>query len=400
MQQTTIEDETMDLTAIQSALRDSNLDGWLFYDHHNRDPIAYRILGMTPARTSLAAGTTSSPRRASQRSSSTASSPTSSTPSPARKNSTPPGRSSSRNSKRCSTGATKIAMQYSPRNAIMYVSMVDAGTIELLRELRQRDRHLRRPRQPLRGRPHRRSRSPPTTSPNENSTPSSTQAGTRSANESVRTRAALTSTPWSSSSSERHRARRHGQGIRPQRLRRPQLRRLPLRAHRRHPPGPSAVATSSSSTSGRKLANDPSAVWYDITWTAVVGRAPTDREQHIFTTVRDARDAAIARVQDKPSHPTSPSQATRPTTPPARSSATQASPTGSPTVPATTSATELHGNGAHLDNLETHDYPPHPPQHLLLRRTRPLLPRRIRRPQRGQHDHPPRQRRGHRPHPD
>ena len=30
-------------------------------------------------------------------------------------------------------GATRIAMQYSPRNAIMYVSMVDAGTVEVLR---------------------------------------------------------------------------------------------------------------------------------------------------------------------------------------------------------------------------------------------------------------------------
>ena len=29
----------------------------------------------------------------------------------------------------------RIAMQYSPRNAIMYVSMVDAGTVELLREM-------------------------------------------------------------------------------------------------------------------------------------------------------------------------------------------------------------------------------------------------------------------------
>ncbi len=29
----------------------------------------------------------------------------------------------------------KLAMQYSPRNAIMYVSLVDAGTIEVLREL-------------------------------------------------------------------------------------------------------------------------------------------------------------------------------------------------------------------------------------------------------------------------
>ena len=33
------------------------------------------------------------------------------------------------------SGSTRIAMQYSPRNAILYVSMVDAGTVELLREM-------------------------------------------------------------------------------------------------------------------------------------------------------------------------------------------------------------------------------------------------------------------------
>src|ERR1700743_3758836 len=38
----------MNLDALQSALRDQNLDGWLFYDHHHRDPIAYRILGLDP----------------------------------------------------------------------------------------------------------------------------------------------------------------------------------------------------------------------------------------------------------------------------------------------------------------------------------------------------------------
>src|ERR1700759_5067468 len=38
----------MNLDAIQSALRDQHLDGWLFYDHHHRDPIAYRILGLDP----------------------------------------------------------------------------------------------------------------------------------------------------------------------------------------------------------------------------------------------------------------------------------------------------------------------------------------------------------------
>jgi len=38
----------MDHKAIQAALRDSGLDGWLFYDHHRRDPIAYRVLGIAP----------------------------------------------------------------------------------------------------------------------------------------------------------------------------------------------------------------------------------------------------------------------------------------------------------------------------------------------------------------
>ncbi|HWZ13133.1 MAG TPA: hypothetical protein VNX22_08345, partial [Acidobacteriaceae bacterium] len=37
----------MNLDKIQSALREQNLDAWLFYDHHHRDPIAYRILGLS-----------------------------------------------------------------------------------------------------------------------------------------------------------------------------------------------------------------------------------------------------------------------------------------------------------------------------------------------------------------
>jgi Xaa-Pro aminopeptidase len=38
----------MNLEAIQTALREANLDGWLFYDHHRRDPIAYRVLNINP----------------------------------------------------------------------------------------------------------------------------------------------------------------------------------------------------------------------------------------------------------------------------------------------------------------------------------------------------------------
>jgi len=36
----------MNLQAIQTALREQNIDAWLFYDHHHRDPIAYRVLGL------------------------------------------------------------------------------------------------------------------------------------------------------------------------------------------------------------------------------------------------------------------------------------------------------------------------------------------------------------------
>ena len=43
--------------------------------------------------------------------------------------------------------------------------------------------------------------------------------------------------------------------------------------------------------------DQPESIYYDITWTAVVGREPTEREQLVFTTVRDARDAAIRTVE-------------------------------------------------------------------------------------------------------
>ena len=40
----------MNLTEIQAELRAQKLDGWLFFDHHQRDPIAYRVLGFAARR--------------------------------------------------------------------------------------------------------------------------------------------------------------------------------------------------------------------------------------------------------------------------------------------------------------------------------------------------------------
>ena len=36
----------MDLEKIQQEIRNQKLDGWLFFDHHLRDPLAYRVLGL------------------------------------------------------------------------------------------------------------------------------------------------------------------------------------------------------------------------------------------------------------------------------------------------------------------------------------------------------------------
>ncbi len=128
-------DTKFDLAAIQQALRENKIDGWLFYDHHHRDPLAYSILGLDPnmhvtRRWYYFIPAQGEPKKLVHRIESF-------------RLDTLPGTKTAYSSwqelesqlQTLLTGATKIAMQYSPRNAIMYISMVDAGTIELLRDL-------------------------------------------------------------------------------------------------------------------------------------------------------------------------------------------------------------------------------------------------------------------------
>src|ERR1700748_3371598 len=44
-------DKEMQIDQIQAALKQEKLDGWLFFDHHLRDPLAYRVLGFNAPRT-------------------------------------------------------------------------------------------------------------------------------------------------------------------------------------------------------------------------------------------------------------------------------------------------------------------------------------------------------------
>jgi Xaa-Pro aminopeptidase len=100
--------------------------------------------------------------------------------------------------------------------------------------------------------------------------------------------------------------------------------------------------------------NKPETVYYDITWTGVVGREPTERERRVFETVRNARDAAINAVEkafaeDRPIRGFEADDAARAVIRNAGFGDCFTHRTGH------NIAHEIHGPGAHLDNLETHD---------------------------------------------
>ncbi len=122
----------MDLKRIQFELTRAGVDGWLFYDFHNRDPIAYKVLGLdfgkfTSRRWWYWIPSQGEPVRLVHKVEAT-------------KLDGLPGQ------KRLYLGwaelhdalastlakAKKIAMQYSPQAAIPYVSTVDGGTIDLI----------------------------------------------------------------------------------------------------------------------------------------------------------------------------------------------------------------------------------------------------------------------------
>jgi Xaa-Pro aminopeptidase len=123
---------SVDIAAIQRDLRNAKMDGWLFYDFRGRDPIAHRILGLPEGlRTRRwfyfvpAKGT---PKKLVHKieAQSLAAVPGDTLYFSAQEE-------LRGNLKKMLGRAKTVAMQYSAKNAIPYVSMVDAGTIELVR---------------------------------------------------------------------------------------------------------------------------------------------------------------------------------------------------------------------------------------------------------------------------
>jgi len=121
-----------DIAGMQGDLRAAKVDGWLFYDFRGRDPIAQRILqlpaGMRTRRWFYFVPARGTPRKLVHKIETASLEPL-------------PGETLyyagqeelRKNLKKMLGRAKNVAMQYSPKNEIPYVAMVDAGTIELVR---------------------------------------------------------------------------------------------------------------------------------------------------------------------------------------------------------------------------------------------------------------------------
>lgn len=343
----------MQLDAIQAALREANLDGWLFYDHHHRDPIAARILGLDEKahitrRWYYFVPASGEPRKLLHRIEQ------------GRLAALPGSKGMYSSWQELHAGlqamlqsAHRIAMQYSPNNDIMYISMVDAGTIEFLRGLGKQI---------------------------------VTSADLVSQFEAVLNEEQIASHGAAQCAIDGILAegwKEIGRRLRPDNhsgsLSEFDMVTWLSEAMRReglvweNGPNVSVNANSSDShyepTAGRSFPiregdfvlidiwgrlDKPRTIFYDITWTGVVGRQPSEREQLVFTTVRNARDAAIAAVESAFSSERvirgfEADDAARDVIRAAGFGGFFTHRTGH------NIAQELHGNGAHLDNLETHD---------------------------------------------
>ena len=339
----------MDLSAIQQALRERNIDAWLFYDHHHRDPIAYRVLGlpqdlMVTRRWYYLIPAKGDPLKLVHKIES------------GHLDSLPGSKSQYAgwqelfdSLKRMLTGHRDIAMQYSPNNIVFTISMVDAGTADLIRGL------------------------------GKNIVSSADLVAQFEAT-------------WSAEQIKTHFEARDaidaitaevfkeiGRRVRNGGTTEHEIQQFFMEGFAREnliTDDPPIVAVNANSGNphyepradrpvpiregdfvlldvwGKK--NKPGAVYYDITWVGVVGKSPTNRQQEIFKVVRDARDIGVKTVQDaiavrKPIAGWEVDHAVRGLIKKAKFGDYFIHRTGH------SIGTEVHSNGANMDDLEIHD---------------------------------------------
>ncbi len=123
----------MDLEKIQAAIRSLGADGWLFFDFHNRDRLGLKILGIAQNALSTRRWYYFVPAEGEPTKLAHRVEPTKLDHLPGSKRMYSSWRELHSELKDALGAPKRIAMQYSPMNAIPYVSITDAGTVDLVR---------------------------------------------------------------------------------------------------------------------------------------------------------------------------------------------------------------------------------------------------------------------------
>ena len=344
----------MDLAAIQNALRERNIDAWLFYDHHHRDPIAYRVLGlpdglMVTRRWYYLIPSQGEPVKLVHKIESGHLDSL-----PGTKKQYAGWQELFDSLKQILAPHRDVAMQYSPNNFVFTISMVDAGTADMIRGLGKNI--------------------------------------VSAADLIAQFEATLTDEQIQSHFAARdvidavtaEAFKEIGRRVRNGGTHEHEIQQFFMEAFEREhmiTDDPPIVAVNANSgnphyepSAGRPVGiregdfvlldvwakkNTPRAVYYDITWVGVVGKAPTDRQHEIFKIVSEARDIGVKTVQEAVA--SSSPASTKPIAGwqvdhAVRGHITQAK-YGDYFIHRTghSIGTEVHANGANMDDLEIHD---------------------------------------------
>ncbi|MGQ9635074.1 MAG: M24 family metallopeptidase [Bryobacteraceae bacterium] len=340
----------MNLSEIQEALREQQIDAWLFFDHHRRDPLAYRILGLDVASQPTRRWYYLIPAEGEPRGLVHAIEAAILSPLPGEKKRYASWSSLVDGLARMLAGHRRVAMQYSHKCAVPYVSLADAGTVELVRSLGSEVVSSADLVQIFEARW------------DKEKLASHLEAGRRVdairseafglAGERLRNGDSITE--WDLAQFIRQRfvdqglTTDHG----------PIVAVNENSANPHYEPGPEGSRRIERGCVllidlWAKL-NRPASVYYDITWTAYCGQSPPEQLQRVFAVVREARDRAIRKVETAVGR----GEEIRgfEVDDVARSYIREQG-YGECFVHRTghSIGTEVHGAGANMDNLETHD---------------------------------------------
>jgi Xaa-Pro dipeptidase len=339
----------MDLAAIQAALRAGNLDGWLFYDHHHRDPIAYRVLGlpddqMVTRRWYYLIPAKGDPIKLVHKIESGHLDSLA-----GRKLQYAGWQDLFDKLKTVLDDCKTIAMQYSPNNLVFTISLVDAGTIDLIRSFgktvvssgdlvarfestwseEQIETHFQAGK----------------------AIDAITAAGFQEIGRRVRNGGTTEYEiqQWFLEAFARENIVAHDAPI------------VAVNANSGNPHYEPHAAGSAPIRKGDLVLldvwgkkNTPDAVYYDITWVGYVGTSPSQRVREVFEVVRQARDTGVKTVTEAigAGRPLAGWEVDR-----AARSAIQKAGYGDYFIHRTghSIGTDVHSNGANMDDLEIHD---------------------------------------------